>query len=637
MKNRHKKKKEKKVNKVFQNLYKEDKLPDRISDNYEIVSCIHYTDTKQVYILKDRKSNKNVILKCRSGYDAGLSKNEYNTLKAVESEYVPLAYDFFVENEKTYMLREYIEGDTLEQHIDRKGVYESKAAVDAMISICQGIEFMHKKNPPVVHRDIKPQNIIYTKEGKYKFIDLDTAREFKDENTYDTVFMGTRATAAPEQFGFKQTSVRSDIYSLGVLFLYLLTGDYRVKEEEWKKLPKAIRRTIDKCLAFDPDNRYATVSALIKELKCLRRFSMRRRTLFTYQVAAAGVIIALALFARHSILRYKFENETVKFSNPRIESAVRQSLNIDDNVIIHPVDMENISTLILCGDRIFTSWEEHRDYHDTYYSEFNNEELDTEEYDFSDLEYLPNLKTLVLDNQGITDVSVLDGLDLERICLEKNNLTDLNGIKEQKNLMYLNISNNPISDIEELRELDNLEGLNISNTGVSDISCLEGMAIREFNCSYNNVTDYSVLSSLDHLNNLMISYADKETISYINTIENMQILSLSNSEIESLSELSNLTKLECIDLSLSKKIDSLTGIENFPRLSFLGIAETGITDISILPQVTSLEMLDITNAGLDSLSPVADCGRLNTIFIDSGKEAELKRYDISDRIDIIIN
>ncbi|MBR1461744.1 hypothetical protein IJ596_08980, partial [bacterium] len=66
MKNRHKKKKEKKVNKVFQNLYKEDKLPDRISDNYEIVSCIHYTDTKQVYILKDRKSNKNVILKCRS-------------------------------------------------------------------------------------------------------------------------------------------------------------------------------------------------------------------------------------------------------------------------------------------------------------------------------------------------------------------------------------------------------------------------------------------------------------------------------------------------------------------------------------------------------------------------------------------
>lgn len=634
---KNKKKKNKNIQKSLQNLYKEDKLPDRILDNYNIVSCLHYTDTKQVYILRERNSNKKIILKCRSGQDAELSKNEYSTLKAVEGEFVPQAYDFFVENERTYLLREYIEGDTLEQRIDRKGVYEPKAAIDAMISICQGIEFMHEQNPPVVHRDIKPQNIILTKDSKYKFIDLDTAREYKDENTYDTVFMGTRATAAPEQFGFKQTSVRSDIYSLGILFLYLLTGDYRAREEEWKRLPKAVRRVIDRCLAFDPDNRYASVSALIRELKCLRRFSMQRRTLFTYSVVTVCAIIALTLFARHSILQYKFENETVKFTNPRIESAVRQSLNIDDDVIIHPVDMENISTLILCGDRIFTSWEEHRDYHDTYYSEFNNEEFELEEYDFSDLRYFPNLKTLVLDNQGLADISMLDGLDLERLCLEKNNITDLDGINEQKNLNILNISNNPISDIEELRELDKLESLNISNTSISDISCLEGMAIREFNCSYNNVTDYSVLSTLEHLSNLMIGYADKETISYINTIENMQILSLSDSEIESLSELSNLTKLECIDLTLSKKIDSLSGIENFPRLSFLGIAETGITDISILPQVTSLEMLDITNAKLNSLAPVADCDRLIMVFIDSGKEAELKRYDIPDSIEVIVN
>ena len=626
----------KSVNSSFKDIYREDELPKRISNKYTICSCLHYTDTKQVYILKDYNNNKS-LLKCRSGQDALLSKNEYNTLKLLEGEYVPKVSSFFEEDEKTYLIREYIEGETLEQVIEKHGVYEPEAAIAVMLEVCHGIEFMHNQDTPIVHRDIKPQNIIVTKDNKYKFIDMDTAREFKDENTYDTIFMGARATAAPEQFGFKQTSVRSDIYSLGVLFLYLLTGDYRVKEEEWKKLPKSVRRTVDKCLAFDPDNRYGSVALLIKELECLRRFKRQRKTMFFYMAAVLCLIITSTFFIRRGIKRYRFEHETVKFTNPRIERAVRESLNIDDDVILKPVDLENITMIILCGDRVFTSWEEHMEYHDLYYSDFNNEELEKDTFDYSDLKYFPNLKTLVLDNQGISDLSMIKGLDLERLCVEKNRISDLSGLEKQKNLTYLNVCDNPIESIDELSSLKSLESLNVMNTGVTDISSLNAAGLRELKCAFCNVTDYSVLPSLTHLSTLQISHADKETIAYINTLTDMDLLSLYSSEIESFTELSNLKNVSCIDIGSSPGIRDLEGVDEFPRLTFLGIADTNISDISQLPNAPGIEQLDITYTKLDSLAPLCDCKRLEVLFMDSGKEAELGRYDISDRVEVSIN
>lgn len=625
------------VNEALKNMYQEDILPSKLSQDYHIVSCLTYTETRKVYIVEQKTGRNRYILKCRTGNDAELLKKEYAALTSIEEEFVPKAVSCFSEQDVTYLLREYIAGETLEQEIDRTGVYDSRRAIRAMLDICHCVQVLHKHVPPLIHRDIKPQNILAAKDGTYKFIDMDTIREYKKEGSYDTVCMGTRETAAPEQFGFRQTSIRSDIYSLGILFLFLLTGGYTVHCPEWKDLPVSIRRVIRKCLAFDPKNRYSSVAALCRELKRLERCS-ERRGVVAFQIAMVFVVVmAAALIRKYCLTDAQNQNESVPFENPQIETAVRQTLGMDEHTTIHPSDLDGITTLILCGDRIFQSWEEHEAYHDNYFSEFNHEEKAVSPANLSDLQYFSNLHTLVLDNQGIEDISVLEKLSLNRLSLRKNRITSLNGMESNPELSILIISDNPIPTIEALSNLHNLRQLNISNTDVQSIAVLEGMPLVRLDCSFTYVTDYSTLSALEYLTVLQISNADSETIAYINTLKNLEILGLFESDLEALEEISNLQRLECMDVGSCREIKSLEGIEAFPKLNYLGIANTEIQDISVIATLQQLEMLDITDTGIDTLSPIADCKRLHTIFIDSGKEAGIQQLQLEENVEIIVN
>lgn len=621
----------------FENVYREDILPSKLSQNYHIVSCLKYTDTSKVYVLEQNTGQNRYILKCRTGNDADTLLKEYTILTSIEAEFVPEVLTCFSEQNVTYLLREYISGETLEQKIERTGVYSQKQAIAAMLEICRCVRVMHEHVPPLVHRDIKPQNILLTEKGNYKFIDMDTVREYKQEASYDTVCLGTRRTAAPEQFGFGQSSVRSDIYSLGILFLYLLTGCYTMQCPEWRKLPIPIRRTICKCLAFDPNQRYPSIRALYRELISLNRFSKRRRVVIFEAAIGVLVIFAGVLILRHSLVRYQYDHQSIHFENPQIEAAVRQNLGFDAYRPITRSDLDNITTLIICGDRTFQSWEEHEEYHDNYFSEFNNEEKAMTPAELSDLQYLPNLHTVALDNQGIESLSVLQGLSLERLSLRKNNINDLDGIEDCVGITVLNLNNNPLFVIDSLSAMSSLRRLSISETYVESLEALEELPLISLDCSYTDITDYSILLSMPYLTTLQLSGADKAAITQISTKANLKILALFESDLVSLEELSNLEQLECIDIGACRGINSLEGIEAFSKLNYLGIANTSIHDISMITTLNQLEMLDITNTPLDTLTPIEECGRLRMVFIDSGKEAEIQQLHIRETVEIIVN
>lgn len=622
---------------ALEQMYREEILPTKLSQDYHIVSCLKHTETKRVYVLKEIHSGSRYILKCGTGREAELLHKEFLMLDSVEGDFLPKPVSCFSEQDITYLLREYIAGETLEQKVDRIGVYSIEQAITVMLNICQCVQTMHEHVPQLIHRDIKPQNIIVTEHNNYMFIDMDTVREYKKDGSYDTVCVGTRETAAPEQFGFRQSDVRSDIYSLGILFLYLMTGCYSINCAEWKNLPVPIQKTVLKCLAFDPKNRYRSVKALYRELTSLKRFFRRRGTVMIHTAMGLIAVVTAVMIIIHSLTIYQYQHQSISFENPQIEAAVRQTLEFDDHSPITQSDLEGITTLILCGGRTFQSWEEHEEYHSTYWSEFNNEEKAMEPVVLSDLQYLPNLHTVALDNQGLESLADLQGLSLNRLSLRKNSIANLDGIEENSELRCLNISDNPLSEIESLAAVSSLYQLNISGTSVESMDVLEELPLTLLDCTYTNITDYSTLTDLKHLTILQISGADSETIAQINTLTNLEILGLFESDLTGLEELSDLKRLECIDITLCYGIDSLSGIDNFPKLNYLGIAGTEISDISAITELNHLEMLDVTNAPIDTLNPIKECENLHMVFIDSGKEAVIQQMDLRESLEIIVN
>ncbi len=172
---------------------------------------------------------------------------------------------FFVgeEEEQLVIIEEYISGRNLEQVIREKGPLEEKEVSNYICQLCDIVENLHNFSPKIIHRDIKPDNIILTPEGIIKLIDYDAAKEYVQGKKEDTILMGTKEFAAPEQYGFMQSDERTDIYGIGVTLNYLLTGTV-TKEKIYKG---SLGKTISKATSLEPSMRYESVKSLKKALK----------------------------------------------------------------------------------------------------------------------------------------------------------------------------------------------------------------------------------------------------------------------------------------------------------------------------------------------------------------------------------
>lgn len=161
------------------------------------------------------------------------------------------------EDDPFVVIEEYLGGRTLEEILNAGPLPEADA-VPIILDICEGLSHLHNLSPPVIHRDIKPSNIIVTNEGIVKIIDFNASRLYKATVTEDTVILGTAGYASPEQFGFRETDARSDIYSLGVLINYLLTGKHP-KEDVYQG---RLKKVIQKALNLSPEKRFQNAGKL---------------------------------------------------------------------------------------------------------------------------------------------------------------------------------------------------------------------------------------------------------------------------------------------------------------------------------------------------------------------------------------
>jgi tRNA A-37 threonylcarbamoyl transferase component Bud32 len=152
-------------------------------------------------------------------------QTEAEMLKALDHPNLPKFYEQFQEEDRYYLVMEYIEGETLEDRLERAGrSLPERDVTDWAEQLCSVLTYLHERRPPIIFRDLKPGNIMVTKQGQVKLIDFGIARIFRRDKTHDTQVLGTPGYAPPEQYGKGQTDPRSDVYALGVTLHQLLTN-----------------------------------------------------------------------------------------------------------------------------------------------------------------------------------------------------------------------------------------------------------------------------------------------------------------------------------------------------------------------------------------------------------------------------
>lgn len=189
-------------------------------------------------------------------------KEIYSILKENENKFRAKIFDCFIYEDKLIVIEEFINGRNLEEILKVEDVCEEKA-IDIIENICDGLIDLHSERINLIHRDIKPENIMINNDGILKIIDFDASRISNEKESKDTIVLGTRGYASPEQFGFAQTDKRSDIYSIGILLNYIL-----IKELPKDKLYEGnLKNVIKKAIEVDREKRYSDFQELKKDLR----------------------------------------------------------------------------------------------------------------------------------------------------------------------------------------------------------------------------------------------------------------------------------------------------------------------------------------------------------------------------------
>lgn len=260
-----------------------------IANRYEIIGQVGTGGMSDVYKAKDHALGRYVaikVLKSEFSEDTNFVskfRTEAQSAAVLEHPNIVNIYDVGSENGIHYIVMEYVEGITLKTYIEKKGQLTYKEALSIAIQVGRGIQAAHAKN--IVHRDIKPQNIIISTDGKVKVTDFGIARAVS-ENTIHSDVMGSVHYASPEQARNGYVSNRSDIYSLGIVMYEMVTGrvpfdgDSTVAvaiqhlQDEMDppskyapNLPISLEKIIQKCTQKSPDRRYDSMESLLIDLR----------------------------------------------------------------------------------------------------------------------------------------------------------------------------------------------------------------------------------------------------------------------------------------------------------------------------------------------------------------------------------
>lgn len=591
---------------------------------------------------------------------------------------IPKAYRIFEENGGVYFLREYIEGTPLSQMVMQKGGIQERELCKISLKICQAVEEFQKLENPMIHRDIKPENIVVTPTGETVFIDFGTMRSYKKDSQRDTFVVGTRGTAAPEQYGYRQTDQRTDVYAIGQTMLYMVTESYELDQLSECKISRKLKKIIEKACSFEPDKRYADAAELRKAIeKCQED---NRKVVHKKAGAAAGLITAAGILAvflsntgiltditspKSQVLAESMDTESpqntdvvpdvenepvtaneqnveqrepVTFKEEMIEAAVRRELNLSEDDTITTEMLENVKQIRIVGKEIL-------DEGDNFWGIGNRMEGKDSDFgsargnitDLTDLTMMKNLETLALCNQEIEDISALENLPLKELYLNKNKITDFSVLTGLTNLDLLCILENPAEDLSVLKECSSITRLNIESMKLADIDFLGQMNLNILYMNNAEIKDGNMkpLLEINNLQELCIGDVPEEMAEVLAQMSELKGLIMwgGNTVLKNLEPLKGMESLE--SLAVSSPVSSLEGIENFPNLYALSIGFSFITDLTPVLEAEQLHYIDISNAAIDSYEPLLEHPTLAQVQCTEEQKKEILELKSSPDFEIL--
>lgn len=258
------------------------KIGEIVDNKYTILHQIGRGGMSTVFLALNERANKQWAIKeiRREGVDnygavrRGLLV-ETEMLKRLSHPGLPTIVDVIDGADSFLIVMDYVEGKSLKNALAEYGALPQTNVIEWAKQLCDILEYLHTRKPPIIYRDMKPGNIILRPDGTIMLIDFGTARFYSEENREDTTYLGTRGYAAPEQFGgVGQTDARTDIYCLGATLHHLLTG-YDPCEPPYEVFPirkydrtlsPGMEKIVEKCMKQNPDERYQSGAEVLYDL-----------------------------------------------------------------------------------------------------------------------------------------------------------------------------------------------------------------------------------------------------------------------------------------------------------------------------------------------------------------------------------
>lgn len=631
-----------------------DYLPEDMQEHWTVYECLKESEDSSTFLVKETATGILCVLKWGRNRQAEFLRNEMEIMKKMADRKlsgIPKAYRIFEENGEVYLVREYIEGMSLAQMVLQKGGISEAEICRISRKICQTAEQFQNPDEPMIHRDIKPENIVVTPGGEVVFIDFGTMRSYKKDGSRDTFVVGTRGTAAPEQYGYTQTDQRTDVYAIGQTMLYMVSESYEMNQLSECAVSRRMKKIIEKACSFEPDKRYGDAAQLrraVEKCQANNRKKVYKKAGAVFGLIAAGYILAIFSpdgtvienkrieTAEQSAAEEQIQAEII-FREELIEEAVRKELGLSKTDKITASMLENVRKLRIVGKEILddedTFWGEgrHVDGKDSSFGSVRGNITD-----LSDLAQMVNLEELALCNQKIEDISGLKELPLKKLYLSKNMITDFSVLLNLIDLDTLCIMENPAENLSVIGECTGILRLNIQGMNLTDIDFLKNLSLDYLDMSNmeveNNIFEpLTEMKKLDTLCMCDVNEAAAETLSQMSTLKALFMWG-DSTILENLKPLKGMTQLET--LAFTTQISSLEGIEQFPSLNFLSVSFSPVKDLSPVTGAKNLQVIDISNADIKNFEPLFGHSGLTEVHCTEEQKEEIMKIDSSPDFEI---
>lgn len=631
-----------------------DYLPEDMQEHWTVYECLKESEDSSTFLVKETATGILCVLKWGRNRQTEFLRNEMEIMKKMADRKlsgIPKAYRIFEENGEVYLVREYIEGMSLAQMVLQKGGISEAEICRISRKICQTAEQFQNPDEPMIHRDIKPENIVVTPGSEVVFIDFGTMRSYKKDGSRDTFVVGTRGTAAPEQYGYTQTDQRTDVYAIGQTMLYMVSESYEMNQLSECAVSRRMKKIIEKACSFEPDKRYGDAAQLrraVEKCQANNRKKVYKKAGAVFGLIAAGYILAIFSpdgtvienkrieTAEQSAAEEQIQAE-ITFREKLIEEAVRKELGLSKTDKITASMLEKVRKLRIVGKEILddedTFWGEghHVDGKDSSFGSVRGNITD-----LSDLAQMVNLEELALCNQKIEDISGLKELPLKKLYLSKNMITDFSVLLNLIDLDTLCIMENPAENLSVIGECTGILRLNIQGMNLTDIDFLKNLSLDYLDMSNveveNNIFEPLIeMKKLDTLCMCDVNEAAAETLSQMSTLKALFMWG-DSTILENLKPLKGMTQLET--LAFSTQISSLEGIEQFPSLNFLSVSFSLVKDLSPVTGAKNLQVIDISNADIENFEPLFGHSGLTEVHCTEEQKEEIMKIDSSPDFEI---